>query len=319
LILAALLVSAAALVAATHEEAEAAFPGRNGDIAFVSFLAGSTSEGPKLVNRMRSDGSGVRRIFTGEVRNRTPAWSADGTKIAWSYDECADVNADGPCGRINVANADGSERVENFFTGDSWSPSWYPSGRKIVFARDVDGIVGPVDLYVASFDNAYNVTGGLTRFTFSSVATETDPAVSPDGSKIAFARNRGGDYEIYVMRADIPEGPNNRLVKLTDNATFADRQPDWSPDGSKIVYKSSRNGNADIFVMNADGTGKRNLTTYPARDANPAFSPDGSFVVFVSKRDGDSDVWRMRADGSNPTKLTHNTINDLSPDWQPRP
>jgi Tol biopolymer transport system component len=320
--------AAALVVTSMSQKAEAAFPGRNGDIAFVSFRAGSVGaeEGypHQAVKRMRPDGSGVRRIFNGEVWTKTPAWSADGTKIAWAYDECADLNGDGPCDRINVANADGSERIvylysgDTFISGASWSPSWYPSGRKIVFARDVDGITGPVDLYVVSLDDAYNSTG-LTRFTFTPEAIETTPDVSPDGSRIAFASNRDADYEIYVMDADAPESEANVPLKLTDNATYFDSEPDWSPDGSKIVYTSSRNGNKDVFVMNANGAGKKNLTRNAARDADPAFSPDGSFIVFESDRDGDSDIWRMRADGSNPTKLTRNTINDASPDWQPLP
>jgi Tol biopolymer transport system component len=147
------------------------------------------------------------------------------------------------------------------------------------------------------------------------------PDVSPDGSKIAFSSRRDsvGDYEIYVMDADEPEGEGNVPLKLTDNLTYIDSQPDWSPDGSKIIYESLRNGNVDIFVMNADGTGKKNLTRHPATDADPAFSPDGRFIVFESDRDGDSEIWKMRTDGSNLTKLTRNTINDGSPDWQPRP
>jgi Tol biopolymer transport system component len=311
----------AALVVASVKPADAASPGRNGDIAFVSFQPGSVGSEwgypYQIVKRMRPDGLGVRRIFNGEVWTKTPAWSADGTKIAWAYDACADIGGDGPCDRINVANADGTERVDYFFSGASWSPSWYPSERKIVFARDVDGIEGPVDLYVVSLDDAYKVTG-LTQFTSSPEAIETTPDVSPDGSEIAFSSDRDGDYEIFVMDADAPEDEGNVPLKLTDNATYLDGHPDFSPDGSKIVYESLRGGNADIFVMNADGTGKKNLSRNAARDADPAFSPDGEFIVFESDRDGDSDIWRMGADGSNPTKLTRNTIDDANPDWQPR-
>jgi Tol biopolymer transport system component len=325
-VLALVAACVAALVVVSVKPAEAAPPGRNGDIAFVSFQARTDWPYPQLVNRMRPDGSGVKRIFNGEVWTRNPAWSANGTKIAWIYDPCAGEYGDGPCGRINIANADGSKRVEYSISGDSWFPSWYPSGRKIVFARDYSGNGDPLDLYVAHFNHPDGTISGLTRFTFGSEAPDysssTTPDVSPDGSEIAFSSNRDGeyeDYEIYVIDADAPVGEANVPFKLTDNATYLDSHPDWSPDGSKIVYESLRGGNADIFVMSADGTGKKNLTRNAARDADPAFSPNGKFIVFESERDGDSDIWRMEADGSNPTKLTRNTIDDASPHWQPRP
>ena len=160
----------------------------------------------------------MRRIFNGEVWTKTSAWSADGTTIAWAYDACADIGSDGPCDRINVANADGTERVDYFFSGASWSPSWYPSERKIVFARGVDGIEGSVDLYVASLDDAYKVTG-LTQFTFSPEAIET----TPDVSEIAISSDRDGDSDIWRMGAD-----GSNPTKLTRN-TIDDANPDWQP------------------------------------------------------------------------------------------
>ena len=76
---------------------------------------------------------------------------------------------------------------------------------------------------------------GPTRLT-NNAAADVEPAWSPDGSRIAFASTRDGNFEIYVMNAD---GSNQ--TRLTNNAA-ADDQPAWSPDGTRIAFKSNRDG-----------------------------------------------------------------------------
>jgi len=65
----------------------------------------------------------------------------------------------------------------------------------------------------------------------------SDPAWSPDGSKIAFMSDRdGGDIEIYVMNAD-----GSHQTRLT-NSPGRDAHPSWSPDGKNIYFQSPRDG-----------------------------------------------------------------------------
>jgi Tol biopolymer transport system component len=111
-----------------------------------------------------------------------------------------------------------------------------------------------------TLDEAGNVTE-MTQYTDGKI--DGQPAVSPDGKKIAFVRWDGEDEEIYVMRADQPAGLNNRPVKLTNTpASVHDKRPNWSPDGTKIAYFRSDDATrtSDILVMNANGSGKNNLS-----------------------------------------------------------
>jgi len=131
--------------------------------------------------------------------------------------------------------------------------------------------------------------------------------------KIAFASDRDGQYEIYVMSAD---GTNP--IRLT-NSLGSDIQLNWSPDGTRIAFISNRTGQYEIYVMNADGTGVTQLTnnTVPDGTAWPSWSPDGTKIAFQSQTNFANDIYVMNADGTGVTQLTNSPGVDYVPDWQP--
>ena len=83
---------------------------------------------------------------------------------------------------------------------------------------------------------------------------------------IAFASDRDGDAEIYIMNAD-----GSNVVQLTNN-TADDYSPQWSPDGNKIAFISYRDGDAEIYIMNADGSNVVKLTDNTAFDDTPSWA-----------------------------------------------
>ena len=258
-------------------------------IAFESARNGSDWE----IYAMNADGSNPVNLTNNPAMDSLPAFSPDGTKIAFASDR--DGNNE-----IYVMNADGSNqtRLTNNPAVD-YEPAFSPDGSKIAFTSWRDG---NFEIYIMNADGSNQIN--LTNFPTG----ETDPAFSPDGSKIAFMSSRTINFEIFVMNVD-----GSNPTRLTFNPGD-DTNPAFSPDGSKIAFMSRRDGNAQIYVINADGSNQTRLSNTISNDARPAFSPDGSKIVFASDRDLITKVWVMNADGSQPIALTGG-VEDWSPTW----
>ena len=112
-----------------------------------------------------------------------------------------------------------------------------------------------------------------------------DPAVSPDGTLVAFwmadTSRRANGGGIFTMPLDGSAAPTS----LTADRTGRDADPAWSPDGKRIAFRRSTvNSGFDVYLMNADGSKVERLVGGPATDEKPAWSPDGSRLLTVSDR-----------------------------------
>lgn len=144
-----------------------------------------------------------------------------------------------------------------------------------------------------------------------SLLSSNNVGVPLSASKIAFASDRDGNFEIYVMDAD-----GGGQTRLTEN-TAEDYSPTWSPDGSRLAFVSTRDGNPEIYVMNADGSAQTRLTNNSASDLGPVWKPDGSQIAFITNRGGNDEIYLMNPDGSSQTNLTQNQADDSSLSFSP--
>ena len=215
--------------------------------------------------RQYGEDSGLARLTHNTPYVASPAWSPDG-RLAFVLlppDEAYD---------LYLMQADGSNvtRLTNHPADDS-SPTWSPDGKYIAFTSDR---AGQPDIYV--LDVAAALQGAeddaLTRLT-SDAGSDTFPAWSPDGARLAFISDRAGHRAIFLMSLEYtPQGiEGGQLTKLTPDHDF-DNSPAWSPDSARLVFSSTReDGNSEIYVMNADGSQVTRLTDHPATDMWPTW------------------------------------------------
>jgi Tol biopolymer transport system component/tRNA A-37 threonylcarbamoyl transferase component Bud32 len=139
----------------------------------------------------------------------------------------------------------------------------------------------------------------------ASTQPDAAPKFSPDGTRIAFASQRSGTYEIWVCAAD-----GSGAVQLTHMAAPLTGSPSWSPDGRKIAFDSTIEGQAEIYTVNADGGPAKRLTSHPALDAVPTWSRDGHWIYFTSDRTGEQQIWKVPAEGGSAVQVTrHGGVN----------
>jgi Tol biopolymer transport system component len=188
---------------------------------------------------------------------------------------------------------------------------------RIVFMSKADSPEG--ELYLL------DKSGQTSRLTYNN-RHENNPALSPDGKKVAFHGGNINDLltlDIFVIDLETKEE-----TRLTNNNVL-DGHPDWSPDGLKIVFASFRDahGNpsatADIYILNVDGTGLTQLTNSSWEDNDPEWSPDGTKITFKSTRNTQQsareEIYVMDADGGNLQRLTTTSgwQSDHDPSWSP--
>jgi Tol biopolymer transport system component len=157
----------------------------------------------------------------------------------------------------------------------------------------------------------------LLTCTLLILATSIKASPSRDG-KIAFASDRDGNREIYLMDAD---GSNQ--TRITRNLLIDDF-PVWSPDGSKIAFVSQReSGEFAIFTMNPDGSGRSQIAHFdlyaPGFARSLSWSPDGTRLAFADRSDSKNvDIYVVGVDGKGRRNITSDHEHlDLYPVWSP--
>ena len=155
-------------------------------------------------------------------------------------------------------------------------PRVSPDGQRVAVQR----AVASTDLWLLDGDRA-------SRFTFDA-ATEVRPTWSPDGTRIAFASNRTGVFDLY-QKLTSGAGVEERVLASDQAKTPSG----WSADGRFLLFNSTDPQTSfDIWVvpMMGDRTPSLFLKT-PFRELHGAFSPDGRWVAYQSNESGRDEVY----------------------------
>jgi TolB protein len=152
----------------------------------------------------------------------------------------------------------------------------------------------------------------LTRLT-SGAWDDTSPALSPDGTRVAFASNRGGAWDLYILELE-----SGDVSRVTNSAEY-ESAPSWSPDNQWLACEIYQDDNLEIAIISlVDGEqGPILVTEEPASDHSPAWAPDGRHIAFVSNRGGDSDIWLADLDRTGVERYTNLSRTTVSAESHP--
>jgi WD40 repeat protein len=250
-------------------------------IAFVTEDPFGTRRG---IGTMHDDGSGVVQLTSS---GEAPAWSSDGTRIAF-------LDNSG----VAVMNANGTGIVSSLTSlapaasGILWNLAWSPDGTKVAF-------LGDSGVFVMNVDGT-GVANILHRSAGPYGTFVNGLAWKPDGSGLVFSG--GYDYStgLFLMAPD-----GSGVTRILPGLNLYLSPASWSPDGSRLAMGCG----SYVCIVNADGTGFAQL----ASGAQPSWKPDGTRILFA----GNSGLSLMNPDGSGVTPLVSTNAAPGYPAWSP--
>ena len=187
------------------------------------------------------------------------------------------------------------------FGGHQRAAAWRPDGQRVAFAGRPDGHPDPwMDLYETLPDGT-SLTLLSTDCEPPACVDESDPAYSPDGSKIVAVRQAdlrdGTPTRVVLVILDLATGETTEIPGTSyPYDTYDIGHPRWSPDGSRIAFhvvegppterrllifpEPTSPGPSSIYVVGTDGSGLLQVTPDGVPAGDPDWSPDGSLIVF---------------------------------------
>jgi len=227
--------------------------------------------------------------------------------------------------QVQTVKADGSDlKTVGSVDTCNTNPAIDPAGTRIFFGSS-PGYAGKCSASKTSHVYSMDASGGSVHqlTTDATGLFSGDPAVSPDGTRVAFDRydTSGRLMGIWLMKTD-----GSGLVRITTppaSAKGGDQQPAFSPDGTKLAF--IRFGSTDgqdgaLYIVGVDGTGLHQVVPGSVDAGRPRWSPDGTRIAFANAYGASArHINVVNVDGTGLTTLTHETNASWAadPDWSP--
>jgi TolB protein len=237
-------------------------------IAYV-LVSEPTSSKPRMYQLEVSDidGFNAKPILTSTQPIMSPAWSPDGTKIAY-------VSFESYLPQIYISDvASGSRKLLTSFSGINGAPAWSPDGRQLAVALSRGGNNPNLYLIDLSSHQLQQLTNDLS--------INTEPRFSPDGHSLIFTSDRGGSPQLYQLSLN-----TKTVQRLTYNGNY-NATGSYTPDGAAIalLHRSDDTYGYNIGFMNLQSGDIKQLTNN-GKNQSPSLAPNGKMIVFASESGG---------------------------------
>jgi Tol biopolymer transport system component len=200
-------------------------------------------------------------------------------------------------------------------------PDFSPDGKELVFASKSE--IGKDDKEFWNISPYYvnlwliDSNGNNRRPLTSGKVIDCYPSFTPDGEKVLFVSNRGGQWDIWSIKRD-----GSNLTRLTDNQD-KDYSPRATRDGKHILFFSTPTYSEagyiteSVWIMDMDGKNAKRLSSGGKGDWYPSMHPDGKEIIFASMRLIGGSLWTIDREGRDYKRLTYGRVLEFFPNWSP--
>lgn len=291
-------VAAGDLRRAAHRIADTIYEKLTGDKGVFATRIAYVTKGGSRYNLWvaDSDGENAQSALASNEPIISPAWSADGDRVAYVSFESRK-----PVVYVHDVSS-GKRRLIANFRGSNSAPAWSPDGRTLAVTLSRDG---GSQLYTIDSN------GGEPRRLTQSSGIDTEPIYAPDGRSIYFVSDRGGAPQVYRMPAG---GGNPERVTFNGNYNIS---PAISPDGRFLAFISRVNGQFKLHVMELGGAGTANAITDTVADESPSFAPNGRLILYATRQGNQEALMTTTLDGKIKARLAGQGGDLREPDWGP--
>lgn len=283
--------------ATAHKIADAIYEkltGQRGD--FSSRIAYINKIGKRYTLQVSdADGYNAQNVVSSNEPIISPAWSPDGTKMAYvSFEKKKPI--------VYVQSlTTGDRKILANYKGNNSAPAWSPDGSKLAIVLTYGA---NSQIYTISAD------GGDLRQVTKSNAIDTEPAFSPDGKFIYFTSDRGGRPQIYKVSAG-----GGDATRVTFEGAY-NVSPRFSPDGRYLAYIRNDGGKFRVALQDLSN-GQVQLLSDGAQDESPSFSPNGRVILYATKVRGRGSLAAVSSDGRVRQRLSESGGDVREPAWAP--